>query len=165
MDLCITCPLPARPSVNSVPLVTEEVVLAVPPDHRLALRKLVPLSEIADEPFVSLKPGYNLRNISDALMRQAGLNFRFAFEGDNPAVIPDLIRAGLGGGFVPAITWSTAIQCSLVLLRLEDTALDRTLGLSWREDRHPSRAEQRFRNFTVDYFSKLSEEDDSSHSL
>lgn len=156
VDLCITCPPPQRPGIVSVPLVTEEVVLAVPPDHRFAGRERVPLSEVADEAFISLKPGYNLRNISDAIMRQAGLSFRFAFEGDNPAVIPNLIRAGLGIGFVPAITWSTAMKSSLVLLRITGTTLERTLGLSWREDRYPSRAEQHFRRFVVAYFSGLS---------
>ena len=50
---------------------------------------------------------------------------------------------------------------SLVLLRLAETKLERTLGLSWREDRYPSRAEHHFRRFTVDYFSRLSWEDDS----
>jgi hypothetical protein len=30
----------------------------------------------------------------------------------------------------------------LTLLRLADTKLERTFGLSWREDRYPSRAEQ-----------------------
>ena len=157
VDLCITCPPSQRPDILSVPLITEEVVLAVPPDHRIAGREHVPLSEVADEAFISLKPGYNLRNISDAVMQQAGLNFRFAFEGDNPAVIPNLIQAGLGIGFVPAITWTTAINSSLTLLRLTDTKLERTLGLSWREDRYPSRAEQHFRRFIVDYFSRLSE--------
>lgn len=156
VDLCITCPTPQRPGIVSAPLVTEEVVLAVPPDHRIAGREHVQLSEVADEAFISLKPGYNLRDISDAVMRQAGLSFRFAFEGDNPAVIPNLIRSGLGIGFVPAITWSTAMESSLVLLRLTDTKLDRTLGLSWREDLYPSRAEQHFRRFVVDYFSGLS---------
>jgi DNA-binding transcriptional LysR family regulator len=43
------------------------------------------------------------------------------------------------------------------LLRLTDAKLERTLGLSWREDRYPSRAEQHFRRFIVDYFSGLSE--------
>jgi len=157
VDLCITCPPSQRPDIVSVPLITEEVVLAVPPDHRMAGREHVPLSEVADEAFISLRPGYNLRNISDAVMQQAGLNFRFAFEGDNPAVIPNLIRAGLGIGFVPAITWTTAMNSSLTLLRLTDTKLERTLGLSWREDRYPSRAEQHFRRFVVNYFSGLSE--------
>jgi LysR family transcriptional activator of glutamate synthase operon len=70
----------------------------------------VSLSDVANEPFISLKPGYDLREMPDAVMRQAGLNFRFVFEGDNLAVIPNLIRAGLGIGFVPAITWSTAME-------------------------------------------------------
>ena len=155
VDLCITCPPPQRPGIISVPLVTEEVVLAVPSDHRLAQRERIPLSEVADEAFISLKPGYNLRNISDALMRNAGLNFRFTFEGDNPAVIPNMIQAGLGIGFVPAITWSMALGSSLTLLRLTDTKVERTLGLSWRQDRYPSQAEERFKGFVVDYFSKL----------
>lgn len=155
INLCITCPPSQRPGFVSVPLVTEEIILAVPPDHRLAQREHVSLREVSDDAFISLKPGYNLRNISDALMRQAGLDFRFAFEGDNPAVIPNLIRTGLGIGFVPAITWSMALDSSLTLLRLTDTNVERTLGLSWRQDRYPSRAEEHFRNFVVDYFSEL----------
>jgi DNA-binding transcriptional LysR family regulator len=66
-----------------------------------------------------------------------------------------MIQAGLGIGFVPAITWSMALGSSLTLLRLTDTKVERTLGLSWRQDRYPSRAEERFKGFVVDYFSKL----------
>lgn len=154
VDLCISCPPPQIAGVEAVDLVTEEIVLAVPTDHWAARRGRVQLSEMANEPFISLKPGYNLRNVSDALMRQAGLDFHFAFEGDNPAVIPDLIRSGLGVGFVPYITWSSAVESSLALLTLEDNKVERTLGLAWRSDSYVSRAEQAFRGFVVDYFSR-----------
>lgn len=154
VDLCISCPPPQIPGVEAVDLVTEEIVLAVPTDHWAAGRRQVRLDEVAAESFISLKPGYNLRNVSDALMRQAGLDFRFAFEGDNPAVIPDLIRSGLGIGFVPYVTWSSAVGTSLALLRLEDSKVERTLGLSWRSDSYVSKAEQYFRQFVIQYFSR-----------
>ncbi len=148
--LCITCLPLSRPDIDSLPLLTEDILLAVPFDHPLAPRASFSLEEIVDEPFVTLTPGYHLREITQALWEHHGLNPQIAFEVNNPGTIPALIKARLGIGFVPALTWHDVLT-SLVLLPVEGATLQRTLAIAWHRGSYLSQAERLFRDFVVDY--------------
>lgn len=154
--LCLTCLPLTRPNISSLPLITEDILLAVPTDHPLAQREHVLLSEIADEPLVALATSYNLREITETFLVKNGIRPHIAFEVNNPAVIPALIKARLGIGFAPAVTWHNVLA-SLVLLPLEGAGLQRTLAIAWRQGSYLSRAECLFRDFVIDYFAKLSQ--------
>jgi LysR family transcriptional regulator, transcription activator of glutamate synthase operon len=148
--LCVTCLPLSRPDIDSLPLLTEDILLAVPSDHPLAPRASFSLEEIVDEPFVTLTPGYPLREITQALWEHHGLNPQIAFEVNNPGTIPALIKARLGIGFVPALTWHDVLT-SLVLLPVEGATLQRTLIIAWHRGSYLSQAERLFRDFVVDY--------------
>jgi LysR family transcriptional activator of glutamate synthase operon len=153
--LCLTCLPLTRPNISNIPLITEDILLAVPPDHPLAQREHLQLSEIADEPLVTLATSYELREITEAFLLRNGIRPQIAFEVNNPAAIPALIKARLGVGFTPAITWRN-VTASLVLLPLEGVRLQRTLALAWHQGRYLSRAECLFRDFVIAYFTRLS---------
>lgn len=74
----------------------EEVVLALPPEHRLAAGPALGLGDVRDEPFVCLPTGSGLRTILRAAAAEAGFEPRVPFETDTPAGIRDLVGAGLG---------------------------------------------------------------------
>ena len=155
--LCLTCLPLTRPNISSMPLITEDIRLAVPPGHPLAQREHVLVSEVADEPLVALATGYKLREITEAFLLENGIRPQIAFEVNNPAVIPALIKARLAIGFVPVVTWRN-VMASLMLLPLEGARLQRTLALAWRQERYLSRAECLFRDFVIAYFAGLSHE-------
>jgi DNA-binding transcriptional LysR family regulator len=101
IDLCLASAPIAAPAIRSVALFTEEILLAVPPRHRLAGRGCIPLGEVAAEPFISAKRGYWARDLTDDACRQAGFIPDIICEGDEPGAIRSLVAAGVGVAFSP----------------------------------------------------------------
>lgn len=64
-------------------LLTEPLLLAVPPGHRLAARGRVRLKEMADEPFITVSRETGLRTIVDQPCERAGFLPHVAFEGND----------------------------------------------------------------------------------
>jgi DNA-binding transcriptional LysR family regulator len=155
-DLCITSPPLQQTGVASVSLLTEDIYLAVPAWHRLAQRSSIRLQEVAEEPFIGLKPEYSLRRLTDGFCQQAGFRPQIAFESDEPSTIRGLIRAGLGIAFVPALSWRGAVEPTVVVeIPIAEPRCQRTIGLSWRSGRPLSRAAEEFREFAIRYFALL----------
>lgn len=84
--------LPSRYSART--LAEEQIVLALPPGHRLARRRRLALDDLRDEPFVCLPANSGLRAILDAAA--AGFQPQVQFETHNAASIRELVSAGLG---------------------------------------------------------------------
>nr|WP_313960608.1 LysR substrate-binding domain-containing protein [Paenibacillus sp. 32O-W] len=61
-----------QPGICALPVLNEEVYLAVPSGDRLAERDSICLSEVAHEPFIGYKEGYPFRKMNDAFCRAAG---------------------------------------------------------------------------------------------
>ena len=98
--------LPALPgpALGSVELLSEEVLLAVPPSHHLARRTHAEVSALAlAKPFVTTRPGYWQRALTDQLFADAGAEPVIVCEGDEPYAIRGLISAGVGIGLMPAM--------------------------------------------------------------
>jgi LysR family transcriptional activator of glutamate synthase operon len=156
-DLCISTSPFRIPGTDSVPILTEELLLAVPTDHKLANRKNVELSELSNEGFISLKPGKRLRETTDALCSAAGFTPRIIFECDDPSMVRSLVRSGLGVSFIPSITWDVSQGSSVVLISIEEPVCTRTIELSWYPDRYMTRAAIYFKEFVQDYFRRLAD--------
>lgn len=154
VDLCICSPPIERPGIAWLPLMTEEIFLLVPIGHPLAGRGSIHLEEAADEPFISLKPGHGLRDLTDNFCRQAGFTPNIAFEGDETATVRGLIIAGLGVTFVTALSLKS-IERSVVPLRICEPVCQRTVGLAWLEGRYLSVATCRFKQFVIEYFAHV----------
>lgn len=155
-DLCISSsPLKLQGIANRT-LLTEEIFLAVPAEHRLAKRNSIRLSEVSDDGFINLKHGKALRDKTDSFCQYAGFTPHIIFESDDPATVRGLIKAGQGIAFIPAITWGGFAGSSMVLLHVEEPVCNRTIELSWTVERYLPQAARLFCKFTIDYFAKLS---------
>jgi DNA-binding transcriptional LysR family regulator len=73
-----------------VPIVTEEFYLAVPPNHDLANRNTVQLSQIAEESFISLTMDYSFQQNLNLLCEQSGFIPKIMFESNDLEVIGKL---------------------------------------------------------------------------
>lgn len=156
IDFCISSVPIEDPEIVWEPLMTEEIFLIVPPGHRLAGRDNIYLYEVKDEPFISMNTGYGIRNLTDDFCRKAGFMPHIAFEGDEPGVIGDLVRQGLGVAFIPAISWMKNQNPSLYRLRILEPTCQRTIGLGWSKRRFFSETARDFHKFVIEYFSKIS---------
>ncbi|WAH37593.1 LysR family transcriptional regulator [Alicyclobacillus dauci] len=156
IDFCISSEPIESSDVVWQPLMTEEIFLVVPPDHRLAQRDSVVLSEVRDESFISMNAGYGFRHLTDRFCQQAGFTPNIFFAGDEPDVIGGLVRQGLGIAFVPALTWTAAAHRLPNKLRITDPVCERTIGLAWSNRRYLSVAAKQFHTFVVNYFKEIS---------
>lgn len=154
VDLCFASQPLTGPSLETIELASEEVLLAVPPAHPLAGRSRVGIGELADEPFVTTRPGYWQRALADQLFAHAGIRPAIACEGDEPGAIRGLISAGLGVGMLPAISRDAVAHPPVAWLHLDAPGACRTLRLVWRKDSYLSAAARRFRDIAAERFSQ-----------
>ena len=127
LDLVLTSPLPDDDDLETHALQEQELLLAVPPGHRLAACQRVRLAEAAAEQFVGMEPGYGLRRTTDAWCREAGFTPSLAFEGEEIDTLRGLVAAGLGVALLPPETPRGA--SGVVEVAVSAPRTTRTLGL------------------------------------
>lgn len=150
IDLALASQPLAGADLEHAELLSEEVLLAVPPTHSLRRRRRVAIAELADEPFVVTRAGQWQRALLEALFAGTGRSPTIACEGDEPAAVRGLISAGVGVGLLPAISRQSTDSPPVAWLHLDADAATRTMRLYWRSDRYLSGAARRFRDFAID---------------
>lgn len=103
----------------------EPLRLAVHRSHPLAERGSIALNDAANESFVTLRRGYSLRRITDALCEAARFDPRVAFEGDDVPTLLGLVAADLGVAVVPSHHSDAAERPNVRYLQLTDPAAHR----------------------------------------
>lgn len=137
-----------EPSLAYIPVIEEEICLAVPPDHYLAQSELkqnvIPLSKLQDEPFILLKKGQGFRAIAHDLCQTAGFVPRVVFESGNIETVQSLVAAGMGIAFLPKMMtrkdWAGRAPTYLTL----EGRPTRTLVIAYRKGRYLSNAAEAF---------------------
>ena len=84
VDLCVASQPLTGPGLHTAELFSEEVLLAVPPSHRLARQTRAEVSMLAGEPFVTTRPGYWQRTLTDRLFAGSGAEPLIVCEGESP---------------------------------------------------------------------------------
>lgn len=88
----------------------------------------VKASTLTNTQFIGLGNHNQLRKTIDDYFHEQKLTINFKYETDDPATVRGLIDAGVGIGFIPAVTWKTAGK-SLHLARLTPDIMSRTIYL------------------------------------
>ncbi|MFF2023033.1 LysR family transcriptional regulator [Streptomyces sp. NPDC058171] len=151
VDFCVASQPLTGANLQSIELAREEVLLAVPRGHWLDGRESVTIPEIADQPFVTTRPGHWQRALLDRLFSSEGLAPLVSCEGDEPGASQDMISAGLGIGLIPAISRriGTDAQVPVAWVHLDVPDCHRVLTLVWNRDTYLSEAALKFREFTT----------------
>jgi DNA-binding transcriptional LysR family regulator len=152
VDLEVTTRRPADPTVNWRHLITEPLRLAVPSTHRLAGRGTVQLAEVAEEPFVSLRPASLLRQQCVELCERQGFRPSIGFEGDDLPTVCGFVGAGLGVSIVP-VPHGGPFEPEpgrLSYLTIDDPRAARDIGLAWSKERRLLPAAELFRQHVID---------------
>jgi DNA-binding transcriptional LysR family regulator len=136
------------PALASVELFSEELIIAVAADHRLAQRQAVRGDELAEEHFILFPEGYELRSRTFQLCRAAGFEPRVVLDGGETDTVVRLVAAGLGVALVPRLALEGAT--GIVSLSLSDSELRRTLRLVWHPERSLSPAAEALRVFLIE---------------
>ncbi|GHO98190.1 LysR family transcriptional regulator [Reticulibacter mediterranei] len=148
-DFCfVPAPLPSR-GLQWKLLRTEEILLVVPPTHRLAGQEGVPLSEVARETIVIERVGTGLRDQMESCCRQAGFTLRPSYEIDEPAALFAFVQAQLGVGFTTALMKKRVHEYGLTTLHLTP-ACQRAYGAAWHQEHYLSQAARAFHHFLME---------------
>ncbi|GAB2972668.1 LysR family transcriptional regulator [Nocardioides montaniterrae] len=147
VDLAITGDRPEHPLITSQRLLLEPLRLVVPPDHRLAGRRSVRLSDVSEETFIALRPGFSLRAITEDLCTRAGFLPTIGFEGEEVETLRGLVSAGLGVALIPE-PHGVGVPAA-PHLRVSDVDANREICLSWLEGRRLGAPSTHFRAHTL----------------
>ncbi len=123
-------------------LVSEELVVILPANHRLGRRRRLRMADLATDEFVSYRPGARLRELLIGAGRQAGFEPRIKFESNESGRIRTMVARGMGVAIVPHSDAQGA-GAEVTVARLTAPSLRRDITLAWREGRRqlPAAAE------------------------
>ena len=85
-------------------MLSEELLLIVPPQHRFGRRERVSLSELSGEPFIGYRRGSALRDTVDGALRAESGAPRIVYETDELTSVRELVAGSLGLSIVPRST-------------------------------------------------------------
>ena len=135
IDVALLRP-PVRRELDSLRVVREPLLAALPADHRLAKGRRPALGDFDRQPFVMYSP-YEARYFYDllaAIFAKAGVAPRYVQHMSQVHAILALVRAGLGAALVPAA--AASLQFQGVVLRPVETRPARPveLYLAWERN-------------------------------
>lgn len=125
--------LPIRePGLASEQLLTQELVVVLPPSSPLAARKRLTMTDLATVPLVMTPPGTSMRIIIDAAFAAAGTSATLAVETEQREALVALVLAGAGASILPGSLADAAKASGAITVALSPR-LRRAVGLIWRE--------------------------------
>ncbi|TVY09557.1 LysR family transcriptional regulator [Paenibacillus cremeus] len=132
-------------SLTYEPLMDEEIILAVPPQHPLAQSSApIEIGQLKDEPFIALKKGQGFRQIAIELCNDAGFMPNIVFESSNIETVQSLVAAGMGIAFVPQMLTRGRWSELSPIYRSLSSKPTRTLVVAYRKGRYLSKAVIKF---------------------
>lgn len=121
--------------VVTLPLFDDAFLLAVPRGHRLAGRKRVRESDLADEAVLLLEDGHCLRSQALSVCSRAGASEMGDFRASSLATLIPMVASGAGVTLLPALATrtATAVDRDLCLVPFTRPRPKRTIGFAWRK--------------------------------
>jgi DNA-binding transcriptional LysR family regulator len=133
-------------------LVSEELVVVLPCDHRLAGRGTLRMAELADEHFISYREGARLRELLTFAARHAGFEPQIKLESNESERIKRLVARHMGVAILPrSDAERPGIEVAVAILT--DPALRRDITLACREGRRLAPAAAEFLGLSKELFS------------
>ena len=131
LDLALVYEFPVVPlqisaGVEITPLLVDALHVALPPDHRLAHRKRLRLTDLAEERWIQGVHHGSTIDVLPRACREVGFEPRIAFRTDDQMTVRGLVAAGLGVALAPSLTLP-ATPSDLVVRPLREASLTRTI--------------------------------------
>jgi LysR family transcriptional activator of glutamate synthase operon len=133
------------------PLVSEELVVVLPIEHRLAGNAQLRLRELVDEPFITFREGARLRELLMAAAALEGFDARIALESNESRRIRSLVSRGLGVAILPRSD-AAGPGARIAVCDLVEPSLTRDITLAQRAERRPSPAAEAFVALAMDVY-------------
>jgi LysR family hydrogen peroxide-inducible transcriptional activator len=128
-----------------VPLLTERLYAALPPNHPRAGAHTISLRELRDDRFVLLRDSHCFREIALAACHRVHLDPGIAFESGQFSSLLGMVGAGVGVSLVPEMAIDRSAACRYV--RISDAKAVRTIAAARLKGRSFSRVQEAFVEF------------------
>ncbi len=121
-------------------LFTEDLLLAVPPGHRLARRAQVRLPEVEKERFILLQEGHCLGDQALRFCDRQHCHPSVIFRTAQLETIQSLVAAGVGVSLMPRMACQRDRLLQPAYVPLAEPCPQRAIAALWRREQHHSRA-------------------------
>lgn len=125
-------------------LFSEELLIAVPPGHRLARKRAVNASDLEGERLIVMKEGHCLGDQVLGFCDRHNLHHRISFRSAQLETIQSLVRAGLGISLIPAMAAQRDRHDGPAYRSLNSPKPSRQIVAAWAKQRPPGRAAGEF---------------------
>lgn len=126
---------PKDKSVKSIPVSTDELVLIVSPEHRLAGKKSVSVKDLGIESFIAHNAPSPYREQVISKFQKHNVNLNIAVEMPSLEAIKKLVALGAGVALVPKLTAQSEINSrQLIGLSVKEMKLVRQLNIVYRRN-------------------------------
>lgn len=123
----------------------ERLVLTVPPDHKLANKKSVPISTIHNEPFIAFERNIPTRKIIDKTLRKMQVQPKIVMTLDNIEMMKRVVENGTAISILPENSTRDEVEKGeLATVEFSDVTLEREIALITKRGRILSNAEKKF---------------------
>ncbi|WP_032378715.1 LysR family transcriptional regulator [Rhodococcoides fascians] len=141
MDLALVGVAARSPDgLESMVVIDERIVAAVPAEHPLATQKEATLAEVCEYPVVALPSGTGIRAVFDRDCYGVGLTPSITLQASAPDAVADLAARGLGVGILSR-SMAEFYGDKLVAVELTDSHTAAMLALVWRSAMSPALTE------------------------
>ena len=87
--------------LTQVPVMREELLLVMPPSHKLAKLRRVSAADLIGQPWVLFERGSSTRRVIDDMMQRDGIRPRIVMETENVEILKALTMIGMGLTILP----------------------------------------------------------------
>lgn len=138
---------PADRELESFPILEDELVLIVPPDHILAKKRKATIETLGTETFVAHNVKSPSRDHVIAAFRDAGVPLNIGIELSSIETIKQFVEMNLGIAFVPRLAITNELrEKKFVVVPLRDFQHKRILRVIFLRDKVHSHAAAKFLN-------------------
>ncbi|WP_437201081.1 LysR family transcriptional regulator [Planctomicrobium sp. SH664] len=131
--------------IGSIPWQVQEMVLAVAPEHPLAGRAAVALSEIDGLDFVAFTADLTIRRKTEKLLKSADVSVKVVHQFDNVETIKRAVEIDLGVAILPLSTMRRELEFgTLHAAHFSNVEFVRPMGIIHKRHKHLSRAAEKF---------------------
>jgi DNA-binding transcriptional LysR family regulator len=151
VELGVVGAVPVSRALEARPLVADEIVLVVPPEHPWVPRKTISIEDVKREPLIVRERGSGSRESLEHALEALGLDlgaFRVVGEIASTQAVKQSVRAGLGVSFLSQRAVEDECRARLLAsVKVRDLTVTRAFHLVSHRDRSRSPLAQAFLTF------------------
>lgn len=136
-----------HPDIECRLLWTEDIFLAVPPNHPFSKYTSISLIEAKEEPFIAISNDFSFGKITRDFCLSAGFIPNIQFEMESFDFTIHLVNEGHGVTLIPE-TWTKVSTSNMPkLLKIEEPTCERTIWMMWHKEKSNQRKITEFYEF------------------